>query len=124
MEQTQGYCPNCRVYVLATREGMNHVLHLLLSVFLCGLWLPMWVLLTIVDGATATYQCGRCGSVTSSSGPAAVRPSAGGTISYLLYVVFLLALIGGALWAGWAAVSLHWPFNPGGPVDQFRGAAH
>jgi len=27
----------------------NHVLHLLLTVFTCGLWAPMWLIVTIVN---------------------------------------------------------------------------
>ena len=30
------------------RRKTNHVLHLLLTVFTCGLWAPIWIILAIV----------------------------------------------------------------------------
>jgi len=35
---------------LVKGRPVNHVLHLLLSVFTAGLWLPVWVLVAIHDG--------------------------------------------------------------------------
>ena len=36
--------------VVETGKPVNHILHLLASVFLCGLWLPVWVLITATGG--------------------------------------------------------------------------
>jgi hypothetical protein len=36
--------------VIVSGEPVNHVAHLLASVFLCGLWLPVWLLIAIFGG--------------------------------------------------------------------------
>ena len=36
--------------VIAWGEPVNHVLHLLISVLLCGLWLPVWLLAATIGG--------------------------------------------------------------------------
>ena len=41
----------------ATRPGLTtsqHILHLLLTVFTCGLWLPVWIILAIRSTRTVT----------------------------------------------------------------------
>jgi hypothetical protein len=37
---------------------VNHVLHLLISIFVIGLWVPVWAYLNY----TTEYTCDRCGS--------------------------------------------------------------
>jgi hypothetical protein len=36
--------------VVVSGQPVNHVLHLLISVFLCGLWLPVWILAAATGG--------------------------------------------------------------------------
>lgn len=36
--------------VVVTGQKVNHVLHLLVSVLLCGLWLPVWLLIAVSGG--------------------------------------------------------------------------
>jgi hypothetical protein len=36
--------------IISTGEPVNHILHLLLSVFTCGLWLPIWLLIMMFGG--------------------------------------------------------------------------
>ena len=36
--------------IVATGAPVNHILHLLLAVFTCGLWLPIWLLLIALGG--------------------------------------------------------------------------
>jgi hypothetical protein len=36
--------------VVAFGKPVNHVLHLLVSVLLCGLWLPVWLLMVVTGG--------------------------------------------------------------------------
>lgn len=45
---------------LFTRQGVNHVLHLLLSIFLCGLWFPVWLIIAASSSGDA-YFCTFCG---------------------------------------------------------------
>lgn len=59
-KQASRYCPHCDRRVLALGTKANHVLHLLLSLVSCGLWLPVWL---IVAAATSgNYRCARCGT--------------------------------------------------------------
>lgn len=36
--------------VLSVGQPINHVAHLLASVFLCGLWLPVWAIISATGG--------------------------------------------------------------------------
>jgi hypothetical protein len=36
--------------IVATGTPVNHVLHLLITVLLCGLWLPVWILVSASGG--------------------------------------------------------------------------
>ncbi len=40
-------------------EDMSHVAHLLASIFLCGLWLPIWILAAAIH--KPIYRCSFCG---------------------------------------------------------------
>ena len=48
--------------VVVTGRPVNHILHLLLTVFLCGFWLPVWLLVAVTGGekrsVLAVDQCG------------------------------------------------------------------
>lgn len=53
--------------VVVYGKPVNHVLHLLATVFLCGLWLPMWIILAVSGGETrSVLSVDRCGNVTES----------------------------------------------------------
>ncbi len=60
MKQSSAYCPHCETRVLATAPTPNHVLHLLLTIFSCGLWLWIWPL--VMAGSIGGYRCVKCGS--------------------------------------------------------------
>jgi hypothetical protein len=62
-EQTQHYCPNCGGLALSARSTPNHLVHALVTIFLFGLWLPIWVLACVCK---KPFRCQRCGSVTSA----------------------------------------------------------
>ena len=50
--------------VLASGQRVNHVLHALLSFFLCGAWLPVWLLLALTSGEKRrTYWVDEWGQV-------------------------------------------------------------
>lgn len=60
--QCQDYCRHCRRPTLHTREieRVNHILHLLITLFLLGLWLPIWILLALTR-KPYPWQCSHCG---------------------------------------------------------------
>ena len=57
-ERKQKKCQHCGVKVLAIRPGVNHILHLLITILLCGFWLPIWALDTLKIGG---WKCPMCG---------------------------------------------------------------
>jgi hypothetical protein len=40
--------------IVATGQPVNHVLHLLVTVLLCGLWLPVWIIMATNGGEKRT----------------------------------------------------------------------
>lgn len=54
--------------VLAEKPGTNHVLHLILSIVTFGLWVFVWVLVSL-SNASNPYRCPSCGHVTKSRAP-------------------------------------------------------
>lgn len=65
-QQSQAYCNRCAKPTLHTRvtRDVNHVLHLLLTLFCCGLWLPIWILdalITSMSDSSEPFLCSLCG---------------------------------------------------------------
>lgn len=52
-------CKACQKLTMHVQPGTSHVLHLLLAVFSFGLWLPVWILVTL--NASTEAQCTICG---------------------------------------------------------------
>ncbi len=52
------WCDDCQEWRRSTKQGPNHILHLLLSVVTGGIWLVVWFFLLFKDG----WSCGDCGS--------------------------------------------------------------
>ncbi len=61
IEKQRRLCVEENRMVLAERETPNHVLHLLMSVVTLGLWLFVWLALSIVPNP---YRCPSCGGRT------------------------------------------------------------
>ena len=58
-EESSGYCPECRRSVLIRRQVPNHLVHALVTFFLCGLWLPVWIWVALFGGSR--WRCTHCG---------------------------------------------------------------
>lgn len=56
--EDRGFCPTCDHSVLGHTQRPSHVLHLLLSLITGGLWIPVWLLLSILPHATRCTSCG------------------------------------------------------------------
>jgi hypothetical protein len=54
------WCSRCKTNVPAQRNSPNHVLHGILTLLVCGFWLPIWILVSI----NQPYHCTKCGKVT------------------------------------------------------------
>jgi hypothetical protein len=59
-KQASRYCAHCEARTLATAQKPNHLLHFVLSLFTCGLWLFIWPL--VVVGSIGGYRCVKCGT--------------------------------------------------------------
>lgn len=57
---TRKFCPNCKAHKRFEKEGINHVLHLLLSIVTFGVWSVVWILLGLISIAKP-YRCAECG---------------------------------------------------------------
>ena len=58
---TRKWCEDCGRHVKAEKQDVNHVLHLLMTLLTCGLWVVVWglVILADVTGGWRCHQCGR-----------------------------------------------------------------
>lgn len=59
MAQASFFCPQCNQMKLFVGEEMSHAAHILASVFLCGLWLPIWLIMAATYNPQ--YRCNNCG---------------------------------------------------------------
>ena len=64
MEHKRKFCKTCGKNVKREAKGTSHILHLILSIFSCGIWMPIWILCAM----SATWTCSECGS-RKLSGP-------------------------------------------------------
>jgi ribosomal protein L37AE/L43A len=79
LQHWQANCATCQRSTLHVRNTYDvpHVAHLLASVFLCGLWLPVWFFHTIINEFSAgePWRCQHCGSVPGTRAPDAPVPA-------------------------------------------------
>jgi hypothetical protein len=72
IQHWQFHCSTCRRPTLHVRDEsqVNHVLHLLISIFLCGAWLPIWFLIALRHsfGAGEAWRCQNCGTAAGPLG--------------------------------------------------------
>lgn len=61
LEHTQKFCSTCNEQTLAQRPGTNHILHLILSVITGGIWLLVWIGVSVKVGG---WRCGKCGGTS------------------------------------------------------------
>jgi hypothetical protein len=79
-EQTGQPCQVCRQMKMFVRtvERPNHVIHAIVTLFLCGLWLPVWIVACAL-AKTSEWRCTGCGAELGvtlvAPGPAAVKPT-------------------------------------------------
>jgi len=64
--QDRRYCPDCEQYSLAERNGPNHILHGVLTVFTCA-WGIVWAIIVLSDDSK--FRCQNCGHPTTKRSP-------------------------------------------------------
>ena len=57
------FCPACDEMKKSVKDGPNHILHLLLSIVSGGLWLIVWLFVSI----GRPWACDECGAKTKAS---------------------------------------------------------
>jgi hypothetical protein len=72
----QEHCNCCGKITLHEMDPpqVNHILHLLATLFLCGCWLPIWILLAIME-PTRWYRCTVCGQIAGKPSPQQLQMS-------------------------------------------------
>lgn len=81
------YCVECERQRLHEREDVNHVLHLIVSLFCCGLWPFVWFGLYAHNCWFDDWLCTSCGNAVPSNK----------TEFYVflgIFVVFVFVLLG------------------------------
>lgn len=68
--RTQAFCRHCQQSRLFTREveQTNHGMHLVVVLLCCGLWLPIWILLSLFP-KTYPWLCASCGQELGAPTP-------------------------------------------------------
>jgi hypothetical protein len=66
VDQKSRFCSQCQKQTLWARPGTNHLLHLLMSILTCGLWLPIWIWASVRIGGWKCQSCGHDGFEDSS----------------------------------------------------------
>ncbi len=80
LEQIQWHCNRCGRPTIHTRvvSEVPHVLYLLLSLFLCGLFVPVWIVHAIVHSfaGAGPFLCTQCGQAAGTLTPEQMRAQA------------------------------------------------
>lgn len=56
-------CTFCNQPRPFTKQAPSHILHLILSVVTVGIWIPVWILMVVLN-AFKPYRCTTCGKAT------------------------------------------------------------
>ena len=69
IQHWQTYCHTCKRPTLHIRNTYDvpHVAHLLATLFLCGLWLPIWILHGMLTSGEEPFLCQFCGTDAETS---------------------------------------------------------
>jgi hypothetical protein len=57
LEENWGFCPSCQRGVVIRRKGPNHLVHLILSLLTSGLWVIIWLAVSVKPGG---WKCAEC----------------------------------------------------------------
>lgn len=97
IRQLQLQCAKCDAVMPHNQPTPNHVVHAIVSVFLIGLWIPVWIFIALGSGKDVA-TCVKCGNRRLPSGLATISstdpPKA--DVRGLLITVALVAIVGAA----------------------------
>ena len=63
MNYKSGYCAACNADRKVERKGVNHILHLILTIITIGFWSIIWIGVGVKFGG---WRCSECGSTKVS----------------------------------------------------------
>lgn len=71
--RAQYHCPTCNRATLHEQDPdpVNHLVHLLATIFLCGFWLPIWIIMALGNSIGRPMRCLTCGTAPASTSGAA-----------------------------------------------------
>lgn len=61
MKSSTGYCIHCKKQMLIHKSGVNHILHLILTLVTFGAWAVVWIFLWFVN-LFNLWRCSSCGT--------------------------------------------------------------
>jgi hypothetical protein len=61
MVQTQRHCRACKRKTLHARQTFSNAQGCLLTVLTLGLFLPFWMFIILMGGASGPWRCQQCG---------------------------------------------------------------
>lgn len=88
MLQVQRPCPTCNAPRLFEKPGINNLAHALVTLFLCGLWFPVWLIASALN-TLSPYRCSMCGH---AYGGGLIPAMLKGGIALLLMVALVSAI--------------------------------
>jgi hypothetical protein len=69
IQHAQATCAYCQQSRLFTKRGTAHLAHALVSLFLFGLWIPVWIIAAVANGSQP-FRCTTCGQPMPQGGGA------------------------------------------------------
>ncbi len=106
--EEQVRCRTCEAPTLARARSVNHVLHLLVSFLLCGSWLFVWGIISVLW--SPRWLCSRCGTTCSGPGNPVTRII--GVVCLLVAAVFTVVV---GMFVVGALINLSNPPKPTAP---------
>jgi hypothetical protein len=91
IEQKQDYCAACGTNTLFQRSTPHHLIHVLVTVFSCGLWLIPWMIFAWVHDSA--YRCQTCGGEPGTPAQKKARIAQAAAIDAIFIGILLTILI-------------------------------
>lgn len=85
-EQASIQCKECDRRTLHARKKCSHLIHALVTLFLCGLWFPVWLVADYL-ASKSNWRCQTCGAQP------AFEESSGLGIAIKVFAFLVLAAI-------------------------------
>lgn len=92
IEQGRFQCSACDKPTLFQRPKCNHLVHAIVSLFLCGLWIPVWII-AAHKASNGNWRCQTCGWSPDGTKAAAANAKSGGWVIAIVVVVIAMFVV-------------------------------